>query len=117
MILEPAIDYARQGHPLLPGTVDTIASVRDLLWPSGRAPRRYFLQDGAVPAAGSLFANPTLGDLYATVLARAEAAWSDRAVQIETALGYWYEGPVPPPSTGSAAPSRRSMCPDGLIAA
>jgi gamma-glutamyltranspeptidase/glutathione hydrolase len=93
-ILQPAIDYALQGHPLLAGTVDTIASVRDLFvkeWPSSAA---VFLDDGAVPAAGSLFANQALGTLYSAIVAHAEAASSDRRAQIEAALEYWYEGPV-----------------------
>jgi gamma-glutamyltranspeptidase / glutathione hydrolase len=93
-VLEPAIDYARQGHPLLPGTVDTIASVRDVFETEWHSSAAVFLQDGAVPAAGSLFANPALGALYSTVLAQAETASSDRRAQIEAALNYWYEGPV-----------------------
>jgi gamma-glutamyltranspeptidase/glutathione hydrolase len=93
-VLQPAIDYALEGHPLLAGTVDTIASVRDLFvneWPSSAA---IFLQDGAVPVPGSLFANEALGKLYTAIVAHAGAASSDRRGQIEAALQYWYEGPV-----------------------
>ncbi len=93
-ILGAAIDYARQGHPLLPGAVDTIAAVRDLFVAEWHSSAAVFLQDGAVPAAGSLFANPTLGALYSTVLAHAESASIDRRAQIDAALHYWYEGPV-----------------------
>ena len=93
-VLEPAIDYARQGHPLLSGTVDTIASVRDLFETEWHSSAAVFLPDGVVPAAGSLFVNPALGALHSTVLGHAEAASSDRRAQIEAALHYWYEGPV-----------------------
>jgi gamma-glutamyltranspeptidase/glutathione hydrolase len=93
-VLQPAIDYARQGHPLLAGTVDTIASVRDLFVSEWHSSAAVFLDDGAVPAAGSLFANQPLGTLYSTIVAHAEAASSDRRAQIEAALQYWYEGPV-----------------------
>ncbi|HEY4443435.1 MAG TPA: gamma-glutamyltransferase family protein [Steroidobacteraceae bacterium] len=93
-VLEPAIDYASTGHPLLQGAVDTITSVRELFvkeWPTSAA---VFLPNGALPRAGSLFANPTLGSLYAAIVAHAEAVSKDRVEQIDAALGYWYEGPV-----------------------
>ena len=93
-VLQPAIDYARQGHPLLAGTVDTIASVRDLFVNEWLSSAAVFLDDGTVPAPGSLFANQTLGTLYSAIVAHAEAASNDRRAQIEAALEYCYEGPV-----------------------
>jgi gamma-glutamyltranspeptidase / glutathione hydrolase len=93
-VLEPAIHYARHGHPILAQAVHTIASVRTLFaeeWPTSAAA---FLQNGAPPAPGSLFVNRTLGDFYERVLAHAEAVGGSREAQIEAALGYWYEGPV-----------------------
>ena len=93
-VLQPAIDYALQGHPLLSGTVATIASVQDLFLNEWHSSAAVFLHKGAVPEAGSLFANRTLGNLYSTIVAHAEAASTDRRAQIEAAMQYWYEGPV-----------------------
>jgi gamma-glutamyltranspeptidase/glutathione hydrolase len=70
-VLEPAIDYASKGHPLLQGAVDTITSARELFVNEWRTSAAVFLPGGAVPAAGSLFANPALGSLYAAIVAHA----------------------------------------------
>jgi len=91
-VLEPAIHYAKGGHPILAQTVTTIASVKDLFaseWPTSAA---LFLPGGTLPEAGSLFANPVLGDFYAGLLDHAEARSVSREGQIEAALAYWYEG-------------------------
>ena len=93
-VIEPAIHYARHGHPILQQAVDTIASVRPLFtaeWPTSA---KVFLKNGVPPKANSLFANPTLADFYDRVLVQAEAAGSSREAQIEAALKYWYEGAV-----------------------
>lgn len=93
-VLEPAIHYAKSGHPMLAQTVATIASVQELFaeeWPTSAA---LFLPNGNVPEAGSLFANPMLGDFYAGLLDHAEACSASREGQIEAALAYWYEGRV-----------------------
>lgn len=93
-VLEPAIHYARHGHPLLANTAGTIASVRELFineWPSSAA---IFLRGGDTPPAGSLFANPALADFYERVLRQAESASCGREGQIDAALRYWYEGAV-----------------------
>lgn len=93
-VLEPAIFYARHGHPLLAQAVDVIESVCDLFvneWTSSAA---LFLDRGGPPKAGCLFANPILADFYEGVVRHAEAAGGSREKQIEAALAYWYEGPV-----------------------
>jgi gamma-glutamyltranspeptidase / glutathione hydrolase len=93
-VLEPAIDYALRGHPLLRAAVDTIATVRELFeteWPTSAS---VFLNGGCVPREGELFANPALGELYSAIVAHAESVSQDRVAQIEAALAYWYEGPV-----------------------
>jgi gamma-glutamyltranspeptidase/glutathione hydrolase len=93
-VLAPAIGYALEGHPLLGRVAATIESVRELFlteWPTSAA---VFLSDGRTPRPDDLFRNPALGQMYARVLAHAEAAGEARDVQIEAALAYWYEGPV-----------------------
>jgi gamma-glutamyltranspeptidase/glutathione hydrolase len=93
-VLEPAIHYARTGHPVLAGAVAAIASVERLFADEWTSSARLYLPGGVPPAAGSLFANPLLADFYDRLLAHAEAAAGGRAAQIEAALAYWYEGPV-----------------------
>ncbi len=92
--MQPAIDYALHGHPLLADTVDTIGSVQQLFLQEWKTSAAVFLHEGAVPAPGSLFRNRTLGELYTTIVAHAEAAGPNREAQINAALGYWYEGPI-----------------------
>ena len=92
--LAPAIAYAAEGHPILAGAVATIKSVEAIFreeWPTSAA---VFLKKGALPRAGSLFANPTLAALYTAIVDHAEAAGGSREAQIDAALAYWYDGPV-----------------------
>ena len=73
-VLGYAIGYATGGYPLVPAISWGIASVADLFrdhWPSSA---EVYLPGGAVPRAGSRFANPALGATYQRILAEAEAA-------------------------------------------
>ena len=91
-VLAPAIAYARDGFPLVPTISATIERVRELFlhdWPTSAA---IWLPGGAVPAAGTLFANPALAQTYARILALAEAAGGDREARIEAARRAWSEG-------------------------
>jgi len=92
-VLEPAIGYARDGHPLVPRIPEAIASVKELFethWPSSA---EVYLPGGAVPDAARLFRNPALAATYERLLADAESV-SGREAQIERALDHWYRGPV-----------------------
>ena len=91
-VLEPAIAYAERGHPLLPAAAATIAGRADWFrahWPSSAA---LWLPGGAPPAAGSLFANPTLAATWKRLLAEAEAAGGSRERRIAAARRAWREG-------------------------
>jgi gamma-glutamyltranspeptidase / glutathione hydrolase len=92
--LQPAIDYAVGGHPILSNTVATIQSVQKLFLEEWTTSAAVFLPDGAVPVAGSLFSNSVLGALYEKIVAHSEAAGGSREKRIDAALEYWYEGPV-----------------------
>jgi len=92
--LEPAIQYAKDGHPILDGTVDTIESVRELFLSEWRTSAAVFLRNGSSPTLGSLFSNPTLANLYARIVKHSEAAGGSREAQIDAAIAFWYEGPV-----------------------
>lgn len=90
-ILEPAIHYARHGHPVLPRVAATIAGLADFFrdeWPTSYAT---WLPGGAAPEAWSLFRNPDLADTWERLLAEAEAV-SGREAQIEAARRAFYKG-------------------------
>jgi gamma-glutamyltranspeptidase / glutathione hydrolase len=90
-VMEYAIGYARDGHPLLPTASTVIAAVAGTFrehWPSSA---EIYLA-GGLPAAGSRFANPVLAAVYSRILAEAEAAGTSRDAQIEAARRTFYEG-------------------------
>lgn len=91
-VLEPAIGYFENGHPMLPRVSDTIAGLTELFggdWPTSGA---VYLPGGNVPAARELFRNPAAAETYKRILAEAEAAGSDRQEQIQAAHDAWYKG-------------------------
>jgi gamma-glutamyltranspeptidase/glutathione hydrolase len=90
-VLEPAIEYAGGGFPLVPRICEAIASVEHLFraeWPESAA---VWLERG-VPAPGTRFRNRALAETYARVLKEAEAAGGGREAEIEAARRAWYEG-------------------------
>ncbi len=91
-VIAPAIHYARDGYPLVPGICATIGIVSDLFrndWPSSAA---LYLQNGAPPKAGTLFRNPELAATYDRIVRESEAGGSDRETQIQTARRLFYQG-------------------------
>jgi gamma-glutamyltranspeptidase/glutathione hydrolase len=89
--MAPAIGYARDGHPLLPGAAATIAGLKEFFaaeWPSSA---RVWTPGGAAPAPGALFRNPELADAYARIVREAESA-RGREAQIEAARRAWSQG-------------------------
>ena len=90
-VLEPAIHYARHGHPVLPRVSATIAGLADFFreeWPTSA---ETWLPGGEAPAPQSLFRNPELADTWDRLLAEAEAA-TGRAAQIEAARRAFSQG-------------------------
>jgi gamma-glutamyltranspeptidase / glutathione hydrolase len=90
-ILEPAIYYARHGHPVLPRVAHTIAGLTDFFrdeWPTSFAT---WLPGGAAPAPWTLFRNPDLADTWDRLLAEAETV-SGREEQLEAARSAFYSG-------------------------
>lgn len=83
-VLEPAIYYARHGHPVLPRVSATIANLADFFkeeWPTSY---RTWVPRGDVPKPGSLFKNPALADMWEHLLREAESV-NGREAQIEAA--------------------------------
>jgi gamma-glutamyltranspeptidase/glutathione hydrolase len=91
-VLNPAIEYARNGHPLLERASATISVVADLFrdyWPTSAA---VYMPNGEVPAPGAIFTNRTLAETYNRVLKEVESIGSDRVKQIERARLIWSQG-------------------------
>jgi gamma-glutamyltranspeptidase/glutathione hydrolase len=91
-VLEPAIGYARDGHPLLPRVAATIDRVQDLFRRSWTTSADLWLHDGRVPRAGELFANPAYSSVLERLVSAAEAAGPDVAAQAQAARDAWSQG-------------------------
>ncbi len=90
--LEPAIGYARSGHPMLPRVALTISGLAGYFtaeWPSSAA---VWMPGGRVPEANALFVNPDFADTYARLIDAGESAGPDRTAQIDAARRAWAEG-------------------------
>ena len=91
-VLEAAIGYARNGHPLVERAVATIDTVQDLFsqhWPTSAA---VYLPGGKVPAQGALFRNLKHAETYERILAEAEAGGGTREAVINRARKVWSQG-------------------------
>ncbi len=115
VVLEPAIDYARNGHPLVSRVTETVATVQSLFqehWPTSAA---LWLQDG--PPTG-LFRNEAYAATLERLVIEGETAGADRVAQVEQARKAWREGFVAEAIDGfSRLPHRDSSGEDhaGLI--
>ena len=90
-VLEPAIYYAEEGHPLLGRVASTIAGLEEFFrteWPTSHAT---WVPGGTLPGAGELFRNPVLAKTWKRVLAEAESR-PTREAGIEAARDAFYRG-------------------------
>ncbi len=90
-VLEPAIHYARAGHPILPRVAATIAGLADFFrteWPTSA---QTWLPGGNAPVADTLFCNPALADMWERLLTEVEAETS-RTAQIDAARRIFSQG-------------------------
>ncbi|TCM38197.1 gamma-glutamyltransferase family protein [Kribbella sp. VKM Ac-2568] len=91
-VLEPAIGYARNGHPLVARVGDTVRTVQDLFTDHWQTSAELWLQGGTPPSANKLFRNPAYADTLERILTTAEGAGPDRVAQVERARTTWREG-------------------------
>ncbi len=90
--LTPAIDYARNGYPLVPNIANTINSVQELFETEWTSSATIYLKNGEASKAGDFFTNPVLADMYARIISEAEARNTSRDGQIEAARAIWSQG-------------------------
>jgi gamma-glutamyltranspeptidase/glutathione hydrolase len=91
-VLEPAIGYARAGHPLLGRVAATIDRVQDLFRESWTTSADLWLRGGRVPQEGELFANPVYASVLERLVDAASAAGTDVAGQAQAARETWSRG-------------------------
>jgi gamma-glutamyltranspeptidase/glutathione hydrolase len=90
-VLEPAIYYAEEGHPVLSRVASAIEGLSEFFrteWPTSYAT---WLPGGKAPRAGELFKNPVLADTWKRVIAEAEAR-PGREAGIDAARDAFYRG-------------------------
>lgn len=90
-VLEPAIHYAEQGHPMLPRVAQTISEMGEFFraqWPTSY---ETWLPGGAAPKPNGNFRNPVLARTWTRLLVEAESK-PGRERQIEAARDAFYRG-------------------------
>ncbi len=91
-VLEPAIHYACNGHPLLPRVADEISRLAGFFkqeWPSSA---KTWLVNGSAPAPRALFRNLDVARTYEHIAAAADARRGSREKKIQAARDCFYRG-------------------------
>lgn len=91
-VLEPAIYYARNGHPMLPRVSNTIRDQAEFFekeWPTSYAT---WARNGNLPQAHELFVNEALANTYQRLVDDAEATGGSREAIIDSARDGFYRG-------------------------
>jgi gamma-glutamyltranspeptidase/glutathione hydrolase len=94
-VLQPAIDYAQNGFPVVARISQAILAVRTLFDAQWHSSRDVWLPDGKVPRPGELFCNERLAATYRRILRETSAAAEGeggRVRQIEAAMQLWSKG-------------------------
>ena len=91
-VMEPAIGYAREGHPLLGAVVHTIHRVRELFTSHWTTSADLWLRDGQVPTSGEVFANATYAGVLQRLVEAGEAAGAETGAQAQAAREEWGRG-------------------------
>ncbi len=91
-VIQPAIDYARNGYavvPMMRTVIDNVAEMFRTSWPTSAAT---YLVNDEPPVVGSLHRNPVLADTYERLLREAEAQGGSREDIVEAGRRVFYEG-------------------------
>lgn len=91
-VMEPAIYYARHGHPMLARVANTIreqAGFFESEWPTSYAT---WARGGRLPEARELFVNEALANTYQRLVDEAETGAGGREAEIDRARDGFYRG-------------------------
>ena len=103
-VLEPSIEYARQGMPhyeyMLKALDSTVTREQFALYPPGGLD--VFYDDGAVPKPGSLLVQPGLANTFEHMVAAESAASPGRAAGLRAAREAFHSGDIASSIVGSA---------------
>ncbi|GHC70194.1 gamma-glutamyltransferase family protein [Limoniibacter endophyticus] len=91
-VMEPAIYYARTGHPMLPRVANTIKDQAEFFkkeWPTSYD---LWAKGGNLPKAKELFINEALANTYQRLVDDAEASGGNREAMIDKARDGFYRG-------------------------
>jgi gamma-glutamyltranspeptidase/glutathione hydrolase len=92
-VLQPAIDLAEEGWPVLPAVSHTIEQVAPLFTEHWHHSARTWLDSsGSAPEPGSRMRNPELAATWRRLISEAESAGANREHQIEAARTSFYSG-------------------------
>ncbi len=95
-VIEPALDYARNGHPIEASVVAAIHASRDV-FEAHPTSARMFLPDGEPPEVGELFRMPDLANTLQKVVdaeQAALAAGASRHDALQAAFDRFYAGDI-----------------------
>jgi gamma-glutamyltranspeptidase/glutathione hydrolase len=90
-VLEPAIYYAENGHPMLPRVSATIKGLAEFFEKEWSTSYETWVPGGSVPEPHSNFKNPVLAETWKRIISEAEAK-KGREEQIEAARDAFYRG-------------------------
>ena len=91
-VLDFALGYARNGHPILERVCDTIVAVSELFtehWPTSAA---QWMPDGRIPLAGEIVTNEPWARVLDRLILAAADATLPRDARIDAARTEWREG-------------------------
>ncbi|MEK9671322.1 MAG: gamma-glutamyltransferase family protein [Rhodospirillaceae bacterium] len=91
-VLEPAINFAANGYPLVPNICNTIMTIKPMFEDDWHTSRDLWLKNGQVPKPGSVFKNEVMADMYRRIIKEAASAKGGRVARINAAHDAWYKG-------------------------
>jgi gamma-glutamyltranspeptidase/glutathione hydrolase len=91
-VLAPAINYAREGFPVLPRLAQALLAVRELFSTHWTDSAATWLPGGKVPAPGTLHTLPVLAETYERIVRTAQGEGTGRTGVIDAAIRCWQQG-------------------------
>lgn len=107
-VLEPALAYARDGHPVLAAVSRTIGTAAALFRESWTTSADQWLVDGEAPEPGTLVTSPGYARILQAMADAADAAGEDVAGQAEAARATWRRSVAEPIERFAARSTRHS---------